>query len=88
METCASKWRPPICARRWSSITSRTPAVLGLAVQGNPAAESVLRLGDSRDVLVSAARLLTPAALFLKTDGASTGITLDGGDLSKANRVR
>ena len=62
--------------------------VLGLAVQGNPAAESVLRLGDSRDVLVSAARLLTPAALFLKTDGASTGITLDGGDLSKANRVR
>ena len=62
--------------------------IASLAVQGNPQAESVLRLGDTRDVLISGARLLTPAPLFLKTEGASGGITLEGGDLSKAGKVR
>ena len=39
----------------------------------------------ARDVLISAARVLSPAAVFLQVEGAaSRGITIDGGDLSKA----
>ena len=60
-------------------------ALHGLSVQGNPAAESVLRFIESRDVLVTAARVLTPAAAFLRVEGkASAGITVDGGDLARA----
>ena len=45
----------------------------------------MLRLVDTHDVLVTAARVLTPAAVFLEVEGAaSQGITIDGGDLSKA----
>ena len=59
--------------------------VSGLSAQGNPQAESVLRLRDSRDVLLDACRVLTPAATFLRVEGAATsGITVDGGDLTKA----
>jgi hypothetical protein len=54
-------------------------------VQGTPQAESALRFIDARDVLLSASRLLTPAAAFLQVEGAaSEGITIDGGDVSKA----
>ena len=61
--------------------------VNGLAVQGNPEAESALRFIESKDVLVSAARLLTPAAVLLRVEGAgSAGITLDGGALEKAGK--
>jgi hypothetical protein len=57
----------------------------GLGAQGNPRAKSVLRFLDTHDVLVSAPRVLTPAAVFLQAEGAaSKGITLDGGDISKA----
>jgi polygalacturonase len=60
-------------------------AINGFAVQGTPQAESALRFIDTRDVLLSASRLLTPAAAFLQVEGAaSEGITVDGGDLSKA----
>jgi len=60
-------------------------AVNGFGAQGNPQAESLLRLIDTRDVLFSAARALTPSAVFLQVEGASSrGITIDGGDLSKA----
>jgi hypothetical protein len=62
-------------------------AINALSVQGNPRAESVLRFVDSRQILLTGARLLTPAATFLRVDGAaSAGITVDGGDLSKASR--
>jgi polygalacturonase len=57
----------------------------GLAVQGNPQAESVLRLIDTRDVLLTANRVLTPTAVFLQAEGdGCAGITIDGGDLAKA----
>jgi len=57
----------------------------GLSAQGNPRAKSVLRFVETADVLVSASRVLTPAAAFLEIEGAGTkAITLDGGDLSKA----
>ena len=60
-------------------------AINGLSVQGNAAAESVLRFRATREVLLSATRLLTPAAVFLQVEGSGNGaITVDGGDLSKA----
>jgi polygalacturonase len=60
-------------------------AVNGFSVQGDPGAESVLRFIESKDVLLSAARLLKPAPIFLQVEGPTNeGITLDGGDLSKA----
>jgi hypothetical protein len=60
-------------------------AVNGLSVQGQPEAESALRFIGARDVLLTAARLLGPAAVFLQVEGAeSGGIKIDGGDVSKA----
>ena len=60
-------------------------AIHGFSAQANPQAESLLRFIDSRDVLLTGARVLTPAAVFLHVEGAqSAGITVDGGDLSKA----
>jgi hypothetical protein len=61
-------------------------AVNGFSVQGTRESESTLRFIDSRDVLLTATRLLAPAPAFLQVEGAeSTGITVDGGDLSKAS---
>ena len=60
-------------------------AVNALSAQGNPQAESLLRFIETRDVLLSASRVLTPAAVFLQVEGAgSAAITVDGGDLAKA----
>jgi hypothetical protein len=60
-------------------------AIFGLNAQGHPDAESVCRFINTRDVLLTATRLLTPAAVFLRVEGPdNSGITLDGGDLSKA----
>jgi hypothetical protein len=57
----------------------------GLAAQAHADAESWLRFIATRDVLVTAARVLTPAAVALRVEGAdSAGITIDGGDLAKA----
>jgi hypothetical protein len=60
-------------------------AINGLSVEGNPSAESVLRMIDSKDVLFTAARLLTKASTFLQVEGAANEcIVLDGGEFSKA----
>ena len=60
-------------------------SVNGLSVQGDKDAESVLRFIESQDVLLSATKLLKPASIFLQVEGAANaGITLDGGDISKA----
>jgi len=61
-------------------------AINGLSVEGDVSAESVLRFIDTKDVLLTAPRLLTPAATFLQVEGAANErITLDGGDISKAH---
>jgi hypothetical protein len=40
---------------------------------------------DSKQVLITAPRLLTPAAVFLQVEGAGNErITIDGGDISYA----
>ncbi len=63
-------------------------AVNAFSVQGTNEAESTLRFIQSRDVLVTAARLLTPSPVFLRVEGSSSGaITVDGGDLSKAAKA-
>ena len=62
----------------------RDATVNGFAAQGNPASE-ILRATDSQEVLVTAARVLTPANAFLQLEGENNrAITVDGGDLSKA----
>jgi hypothetical protein len=63
-------------------------AIHGLSAQGNPEAKAVLRLVDTEDALISASRVLTPAAAFMQVEGAaSRGIHVDGGDLSKASTL-
>ncbi|HET8655337.1 MAG TPA: glycosyl hydrolase family 28 protein [Longimicrobiaceae bacterium] len=63
-------------------------AISGMSVQGNPQAESVLRFIDTKEVLSTATRVLTLAATFLQLEGTGNGrVTIDGGDLSKAERT-
>jgi len=79
-QSAAADLRPAV---RFESVEDA--AVNGFSVQGHQEAASVLRFTDSRDVLVTAARLLTPARVFLRVEGAaSRDIRIDGGDLSKA----
>jgi hypothetical protein len=60
-------------------------SINGFSVEGNPKAESVLRMIDSKDVFLTAARVLTPSSAFLQLEGTGNQrITIDGGDLSKA----
>jgi hypothetical protein len=62
--------------------------VNGLSAQGSPQAESLLRFVNTRDALLTASRVLTPAAVFLRLEGAvNEGITIDGGQLSKAGKL-
>ena len=61
-------------------------AVNGFSVQGTKESESTLRFIDSREILLTATRLLAPAATFLQVEGRdSVAITVEGGDLSKAS---
>jgi Glycosyl hydrolases family 28 len=59
-------------------------AINGLSVQANSSAEC-LRFIDSKEVLLTAARLLTPALAFLQLEGsANQAIAIEGGDITKA----
>ena len=69
----------------FDKVTDAT--VSGLNVDGNSSAESAVRLINSKDVLMTAPRLLSPAPVFLQVEGASNeSITVDGGDISKAKK--
>ena len=59
-------------------------AINGFSAQGNKDAESLLRFTDCRDVLITAARVLTPVPVFLGLEGSSEGVRIESGDLSKA----
>jgi hypothetical protein len=66
----------------------RDAALNGLSVQGTPEAESLLRFTDTRDVLVTAPRVLSAAAVFLQVEGPDTAnLMVDGGDLTKATQA-
>jgi len=56
----------------------------GLSAKGNEGNE-LLRFINTKDVLLTAVKVLTQAAIFLKVEGAlSEGIIVDGGDTRKA----
>ena len=62
-------------------------AIYGMSVQGNTDAKSVVRVKDTRDVLLSGSRLLTRASTLIELVGPNNAaITVDGGDISKASR--
>ncbi|HWC18746.1 MAG TPA: glycosyl hydrolase family 28 protein [Terriglobales bacterium] len=59
--------------------------ISGLSVQGTREAESTLRFIETKDVLLTGTRLLTPSSVFMRVEGSgSEAITVEGGDLSKA----
>lgn len=59
----------------------------GLSAKGSSTNE-LLRFINSKDVLLTATKVLTPAATFLRVEGAaSEGITVDAGDIRKASQV-
>jgi polygalacturonase len=63
-------------------------AVNLLSAQGNPDAESTLRMIDSRQVLLASPRVLTPAAAFIQLEGENNDdIVVDGGSIGKATRA-
>ena len=60
-------------------------AVSGLSIEANASAESAVRFIDSRQVLLTATRLLSPTSVFLAVEGEKNErIRVDGGDLSSA----
>ena len=60
-------------------------AVNGLSAQGVKGSESLFRFIESRDVLLTAVRVLTATDVVLQLEGAGcSNIRIDGGDLSKA----
>jgi polygalacturonase len=62
--------------------------VNGLSAQGQKNAESLLRFINTRDVLVSALRVLTPVTNLLQAEGkACANIKIEGGDISKADKA-
>lgn len=62
-------------------------SITGLAVDSNPDAECAVRFADTQSLLMSSPRLLTKARTFLQVAGAqSTGIILEGGDLTRATQ--
>jgi len=61
-------------------------SINGLTAKGSEATE-FLRLINSKDILLTGTRLLTPAPIFLRVEGASSkGVVVDGGDLGKATQ--
>jgi glycosyl hydrolase family 28 len=62
-------------------------SINGFSANGSEGTE-LLRFINTKDVLLTAARVLTPAAIFLQVEGAaSEGIIVDGGDLRKAKNA-
>lgn len=60
----------------------------GLSVEGNPGAESLLRLKDTKHAYLAAVRVLAPSSTFLRVEGAGCeNIALDGGDLTRAAKA-
>jgi glycosyl hydrolase family 28 len=63
-------------------------ALNAINAQGNVLGESLLRLIDSKQVLITALRAITECSTCLQIEGVeSHGIVVDGGDLSRAAEV-
>jgi hypothetical protein len=62
-------------------------AISGLSAQGSKDAESLVRVMDSKQILMTATRVLGEAAVFMRVEGeTSAGIMVDGGDLTGAEK--
>ncbi|MBC9933259.1 glycoside hydrolase family 28 protein [Chitinophaga qingshengii] len=62
-------------------------AILSLSIQGHPEA-TALRFINCRDILCTATRLLSPAAVFLQAEGDQcSNIIIEGGDHHKAKQT-
>jgi hypothetical protein len=62
--------------------------VNGLSAQGQKKSESLLRFINTRDVLVSALRVLTPVTNLLQAEGKGcANIIIDGGDTTKVDKM-
>ena len=80
LQTSASDLRPAVI---FDGVTDA--AVSGLSVMADPAAESALRISASKQVLITAPRLLDSTKVFLSLEGsANERIIIDGGDISSA----
>jgi len=83
LETAAPDGRPAVI---FDNVEDA--AVNGLSIKGQKEAGALLRLTNSTDILFTALRVLTPAAVCLQVEGAdSRNIKIDGGDLSKAGKT-
>jgi hypothetical protein len=72
--------RPAVVFDKVSDAT-----IEGFSADGNAQAGSLMRLMNTSDTLIKASRVRTPAAVFLRVEGAgSHDITIDGCDLSRA----
>jgi len=61
--------------------------ITGLSAQGSPQTE-LLRMINSKDILFTAIKLLTPAKVFLQVEGpASENIIVNGSDVKKAGKI-
>jgi polygalacturonase len=82
-ETASPDLRPAVILDHSDDIS-----ISGLSVDCDKQAESALRFIDSREVLLTAPRLLQPAKTFLQVEGqSSAGILVQGGDMRKAQEA-
>ncbi|HEV2575663.1 MAG TPA: glycosyl hydrolase family 28 protein [Acidobacteriaceae bacterium] len=80
LQTATQDLRPAVMFDRVTDA-----AVSGLSVMADAGAESALRFLSSKQVLVSAPRLLNDTKVFLSLEGAANErIVIDGGDISSA----
>lgn len=62
-------------------------SINGLSVQGSMTAPSVFRITNSKDLLFTATRVLTPCKVLMSLEGTGNGgIFVDGGDLRKVQK--
>jgi hypothetical protein len=81
-EVAATDLRPAVVLDHVSDA-----ALNSVTTDGVQEAESVCRFIECSDVLLSAVRLHSAAAVFLQTEGpAGKNIKIDGGDISKATK--
>ncbi|HZQ43503.1 MAG TPA: glycosyl hydrolase family 28 protein [Acidobacteriaceae bacterium] len=80
LQTATADLRPAVI---FDHVTDA--ALSGLSVTADPGAESALRFMSSKQVLVTAPRLLSETKVFLSLEGAGNErIIIDGGDISSA----
>ena len=83
LQTATSDLRPAVIFDR---ITDA--AISGLNIMADPATESALRITASKQVLITAPRLLDSTKAFLSLEGtANQRIVIDGGDISSAAQL-